>query len=839
MGKKRPYRGNNADDRKRRKDTHEQWKSERGDDRRNDWSVMKNNARFDAYYKAQGFVSPGDDWDSFLAHLKRELPACFRINSDYKFADQLREQMLAFVGNRMEVDGVEIAPVQPIAWYPNGYGYKLGTDRKSIRKLDALTELHQWMIKQTEFGNITRQEAVSMVPPLALDVKPHHKCLDMCAAPGSKTSQLLETINRSVSNPDQSQHGVVVANDADTDRAYMLVHQCRRTNSPSLVITTHKGQQFPSMRYIDSELKGEYFDRVLCDVPCSGDGTMRKNPMIWGRWNTNGAIALHVLQILIATRGIQLLKPGGLMVYSTCSMSPIEDEAVVAELLRTHPDLELVDARECIARSHGLPEGVAPPTFRARAGMHFWHVLDDYKMVTQEIIAKRRQKRQERSREHRTAKEAKQSEDAGEEDAENDEDKQSEVENEGNGSEEVVAEEAQGAAAASAMDADYVTEEGPADGLTRAQRLFPDLTNEYLVEAINMGMDYYPTFESAQAVNHRTLRKSMFPPTAEELSWMGLERCLRCVPQDEDTGGFFVATFRKKDRNSEKSTESAAAEVSMSAEEVAAAEAAAEAGEENDGKSKHRHNSNQDKNKALGAIVEYKQWDTEAFRVIQDFYGIEGSTIKASNFFVRYDHAQTAKIMQHRQRQMKAAGRDPGDMDEQKLSNKTIYYIPDNVSQILHTSGLKVVAAGVKVFEKRNTSSSYTAVLNQAADSSTVTAAGANVVQDYRLLQEGLHVLAPYMTHRQVHITLQDLCNMLAGGLVSYSTLDSNTITQLIAQSIGCVICSHRHVDATTGTEHVFRMVCWRGTSRTVNVMCHKTDLDHITHQLQTLGILL
>jgi 16S rRNA C967 or C1407 C5-methylase (RsmB/RsmF family) len=63
--------------------------------------------------------------------------------------------------------------------------------------MDSLKGLHEWMVKNTDNGNITRQEAVSMVPPLALDVKPHHRCLDMCAAPGSKTSQLLEICSKS------------------------------------------------------------------------------------------------------------------------------------------------------------------------------------------------------------------------------------------------------------------------------------------------------------------------------------------------------------------------------------------------------------------------------------------------------------------------------------------------------------------------------------------------------------------------------------------------------------------------------------------------------------------
>lgn len=103
---------------------------------------------------------------------------------------ELKEQLHEFAGQKQIIDGKEIAPVQEMPWYPNGDGYKLGTDRRMLRKCPELALFHKWMMQHTENGNITRQEAVSMVPPLALDVSPHHKCLDMCAAPGSKTTQV-------------------------------------------------------------------------------------------------------------------------------------------------------------------------------------------------------------------------------------------------------------------------------------------------------------------------------------------------------------------------------------------------------------------------------------------------------------------------------------------------------------------------------------------------------------------------------------------------------------------------------------------------------------------------
>lgn len=108
------------------------------------------------------------------------------------------------------------------------------------------------------------------------------------------------------------------------------------------------------------------FDRILADVPCSGDGTTRKNPEVWRKWKLHDACGLHPLQLRIAMRGVKLLAVGGLMVYSTCSLNPIEDEAVVAEVYRRAKGaLELVDL------SSKLPE------LHSRPGKHSWIVQDD------------------------------------------------------------------------------------------------------------------------------------------------------------------------------------------------------------------------------------------------------------------------------------------------------------------------------------------------------------------------------------------------------------------------------------------------------------------------------
>lgn len=118
-------------------------------------------------------------------------------------------------------------------------------------------------MKSSDSGLITRQELVSMLPPLLLDLQPGQFVIDLCAAPGSKTAQIIEILKGD---------GLVVANDFDKNRAYMLIHQLHRSNTSCMLVVNHAAQVFPNIQ----DFK---FDRVLCDVPCTGDGAIRKLPM--------------------------------------------------------------------------------------------------------------------------------------------------------------------------------------------------------------------------------------------------------------------------------------------------------------------------------------------------------------------------------------------------------------------------------------------------------------------------------------------------------------------------------------------------------------------------------
>uniref|UniRef100_A0A4W5MF75 tRNA (cytosine(34)-C(5))-methyltransferase n=1 Tax=Hucho hucho TaxID=62062 RepID=A0A4W5MF75_9TELE len=280
--------------------------------------------------------------------MREPLPATIRITGYKSHAKEilhcLKNKYFKEI-QEVEIDGQKIEAPQPLSWYPDELAWHTNMSRKILRKSPLLEKFHQFLVSETESGNISRQEAVSMIPPLLMKIEPHHKILDMCAAPGSKTAQLIEMLHSDMDVP--FPEGFVIANDVDNKRCYLLVHQAKRLNSPCIMVVNHDASCIPRLQ-IDTEdgHKGTlFYDRILCDVPCSGDGTMRKNIDVWKKWTTSNSLHLHGLQIRIAVRGVEQLAVGGRMVYSTCSLNPIEDEAVIATLLeKSEGALELADA---------------------------------------------------------------------------------------------------------------------------------------------------------------------------------------------------------------------------------------------------------------------------------------------------------------------------------------------------------------------------------------------------------------------------------------------------------------------------------------------------------------
>ena len=311
-----------------------------------DFTLVKENGALEEYYQQQFHLAP-DDHKAMFQTLKDQLPVTFRINATLR----LHQSLISKLQSPEFIQGLsESVQLTEVPWCPGHLIWELSSSKSDLKRCPAAKLLHEFIQKCTDCWLISRQELVSMLPPLLLDVSPGQFVLDMCAAPGSKTAQMVEMLAGS---------GLIIANDVDINRAFMMVHQLHRANTANLLVTNHPAQQFPGV------LK---YQRVLCDVPCSGDGTIRKAPTKWKTWNIKDAVGLHPLQVQIATRGFSLLEEGGLMLYSTCSLNPIEDEAVVNTLLTTlGSTASLEDLPAIINQKY--------PGLRYRPGLTHWKLL--------------------------------------------------------------------------------------------------------------------------------------------------------------------------------------------------------------------------------------------------------------------------------------------------------------------------------------------------------------------------------------------------------------------------------------------------------------------------------
>jgi NOL1/NOP2/sun family putative RNA methylase len=168
-------------------------------------------------------------------------------------------------------------------------------------------------------GYLHTQTLSSVLAGLALEPEPGELVLDLCAAPGGKTALLAQLMKN---------QGIIVANDKSVKRHIALRANLKRLGVTNAILARYPGQHFPK-RYI--------FDRVLVDVPCSAEGTLRtdKNGKI--RHTVPRGEKLPFLQAGLLIRGYDLLKPGGTLVYSTCTYNPDENESIVQNLLNSRP----------------------------------------------------------------------------------------------------------------------------------------------------------------------------------------------------------------------------------------------------------------------------------------------------------------------------------------------------------------------------------------------------------------------------------------------------------------------------------------------------------------------
>jgi NOL1/NOP2/sun family putative RNA methylase len=194
-------------------------------------------------------------------------------------------------------------------------------------------------LEEHVLGYIYVQEAASMIPPVVLDAKPGETILDMCASPGSKTTQIAAMMENK---------GLLIANDVSHSRLASLGINVQRMGAHNITITMMQGQRFKK-----SDLQ---FDRILVDAPCSGTGTIRKSFRSLTDWSPKLVDRLSKLQRSLMKTAWGSLKSGGTMVYSTCSMEPGENEANVSWFLDEFDDAQIQDITLDLKRSDTVME---------------------------------------------------------------------------------------------------------------------------------------------------------------------------------------------------------------------------------------------------------------------------------------------------------------------------------------------------------------------------------------------------------------------------------------------------------------------------------------------------
>ena len=235
-------------------------------------------------------IQLGEEYPAFLESLERPRAVALRFNP--------------LKGKKPDLPFIKA----PVPWEPDGFYYDP----------DARPGLHPFH----EAGVYYLQEASAMSPVALLDPQPGEKICDLCAAPGGKTTQIAGRM---------AGEGFLLCNEINPKRAKILSRNIERMGVANALVTNEHprnlAQKFPG-----------YFDRVLVDAPCSGEGMFRKEEAAVTDWSLETVAMCAVRQQEILQSAAKLLKPGGRLVYSTCTFAPQENEQVIEKFLQEHPE---------------------------------------------------------------------------------------------------------------------------------------------------------------------------------------------------------------------------------------------------------------------------------------------------------------------------------------------------------------------------------------------------------------------------------------------------------------------------------------------------------------------
>lgn len=241
----------------------------------------------------------GDEFDAYIESFHAQRVYGLRVNTQKISVE----------------DFLKISPFKltPVPWIPNGFYYS--EDEKPAK--------HPYYYA----GLYYLQEPSAMTPACELPVVPGDCVLDMCAAPGGKSTELGAKLKG---------EGILISNDISSSRAKALLKNIELFGLKNAFVVNEDPKNM-------ADLYESFFDKILIDAPCSGEGMFRKDNKLIKAWEKNGPEFYGEIQRDIVLYGADMLKPGGIMLYSTCTFSKHEDEDSIKYLIENRPEMELIE----------------------------------------------------------------------------------------------------------------------------------------------------------------------------------------------------------------------------------------------------------------------------------------------------------------------------------------------------------------------------------------------------------------------------------------------------------------------------------------------------------------
>jgi NOL1/NOP2/sun family putative RNA methylase len=277
------------------------------------------------------------------------------------FRDSLSAPSIA----SLRVNTLKIAPLAiqsvfpldliPVPWCPSGFWLKPSTEYNISGISPGKHPYHA-------AGLYYLQEPSAMAVVEILDPQPGEHVLDLAAAPGGKSTHILAKMDEC---------GLLFSNEIHSQRVWELAENLERWGAHNVVVLNETPKR------LAAHFMG-YFDRILLDAPCSGEGMFRKSENARRDWSPGLVQSCALRQTAILAEAVRMLRPGGILVYSTCTFSPEENEGVIAALLRKHPDFELESVESYPGFSTGQPKwGGGLPALSAAVRIYPHHAVAD------------------------------------------------------------------------------------------------------------------------------------------------------------------------------------------------------------------------------------------------------------------------------------------------------------------------------------------------------------------------------------------------------------------------------------------------------------------------------